>query len=257
MIKIDIPNIVPEGLLGGPFLVQQYCAEHDAAPELYSTKEGKFNFDSGMYGCETVRSALKTAHFLKCCYCESRVTHVSYGEVEHYRPKAAWQQRHKTRLNRPGYHWLAYSWNNLLWSCKVCNGSYKRNLFPLSDPDSRDCPGRDLANEQPLIINPSSQDPRLHIRFVHEVAQPQSEAGERTIEVLGLNRSELCDERRGVRDRIWAQWDCVEQAKKLGVDELETPPIIRAQRGLAHAVLPRSPYSSMAIDFIDALGGNG
>lgn len=257
MIKIDLPASVPEGLHGGSLLVQQYCAQHDAAPELYATREGKFVFDNSMYGCETVRSALKSAQFLKCCYCESKIAHIGAGEVEHFRPKAAWQQKKKTPLSRPAYHWLAYSWNNLLWSCKTCNGSYKKNLFPLADPDARDCLGRDLTSEQPLLINPASIDPRRHIRFELEVAKAQTEEGERTIELLGLNRDNLSDMRRGVRDRLIAEWLCIGQAERLGEEEMEKPAIIRAKRNLADAVLPRSAYSSMAIDLISELNENG
>lgn len=257
MIKIDLPNSIPEGLHGGSLLVQQYCAQHDAAPELYATRHGKFDFNSSMYGCETVRTALKSAQFLKCCYCESKIPGTGYGEVEHYRPKAAWQQEKKTPLNRPAYHWLAYSWENLLWSCKVCNGSYKKNLFPLADPDRRDCLGRNLNDEQPMLINPASTDPRQHIRFNFEVAIAQTEEGERTIELLGLNRNDLSDLRRGVRDRLMAEWLCTKQAEKFGQEETEKPAIIRAKRNLADAVLPRSAYSSMAIDLISDLNENG
>jgi hypothetical protein len=39
----------------------------------------------------------------KCAYCESRVLHVSPGEVEHYRPKG----RVTEDPDHPGYYWLA------------------------------------------------------------------------------------------------------------------------------------------------------
>ncbi|HMY18924.1 MAG TPA: hypothetical protein PKA58_21505, partial [Polyangium sp.] len=49
---------------------------------------------------------------------------------EHYRPKAEADRRpgsHETH----GYHWLAFTWSNLYFSCPDCNRSYKRTRFPL------------------------------------------------------------------------------------------------------------------------------
>ena len=77
MIRIHRPPVVPEGLAGGPPLVADACALHDGDPDLFATSKGKFDFDGSVYGCETVRSSLKGAQFYKCCYCESRVEHVS------------------------------------------------------------------------------------------------------------------------------------------------------------------------------------
>lgn len=45
----------------------------------------------------------------KCAFCEAPTDAVYYGDVEHIRPKAA-------------YWWLAYCYDNWLYSCRVCNG---------------------------------------------------------------------------------------------------------------------------------------
>ncbi|MFC7737586.1 hypothetical protein ACFQX4_17480 [Roseomonas sp. GCM10028921] len=45
----------------------------------------------------------------KCAFCETPTTAVYYGDVEHFRPKAI-------------YWWLAYCYENYLFSCRVCNG---------------------------------------------------------------------------------------------------------------------------------------
>ncbi|MFT5893048.1 MAG: hypothetical protein ACI9Y7_003167 [Dokdonia sp.] len=52
----------------------------------------------------------------KCAYCESPTTVVSYGDVEHYRPKSK-------------YWWLAYCYDNYLASCTLCNQKYKKAKF--------------------------------------------------------------------------------------------------------------------------------
>jgi len=55
----------------------------------------------------------------KCAYCESDVTTVSFGDVEHYRPKSV-------------YWWLAYVYDNYLASCAICNQRFKGKKFEFS-----------------------------------------------------------------------------------------------------------------------------
>lgn len=56
----------------------------------------------------------------KCAYCESNVTVNAYVDVEHYRPKSI-------------YWWLAYSYDNYLASCRLCNAKYKSDHFPVKN----------------------------------------------------------------------------------------------------------------------------
>ena len=60
-----------------------------------------------------------------CAFCESKVRHIAHGDVEHFRPKAGYEQGH--RFNRNGYFWEAYRWENLYYSCQTCNQVYKGN----------------------------------------------------------------------------------------------------------------------------------
>lgn len=57
----------------------------------------------------------------KCAYCESDITTVSYGDVEHYRPKSV-------------YWWLAYVYDNYLASCAICNQRFKGAKFEFIGP---------------------------------------------------------------------------------------------------------------------------
>jgi uncharacterized protein (TIGR02646 family) len=61
-------------------------------------------------------SLLKDTHN-KCAYCEASIKSTGYGDVEHYRPKSV-------------YWWLAYSFENYLVSCAMCNQAFKSNKFP-------------------------------------------------------------------------------------------------------------------------------
>ena len=249
MIRIDRPALVPPVLAQGPVLVATKAALHDGDPALYATRKGRFAFDEAVYGCETVRDSLRQAQHRKCCFCESRFEHVGAGEIEHFRPKAAWRQARGAKLVRPGYYWLAYEWCNLLWSCKTCNGKHKLNVFPLEDPGVRNCVGRSIAAETPLLIDPSTVNPRDHIRFELERALPITSLGETTIDVLQLNRESLLEERRRTLNEIVLAQESSEKSLRLG--EL---PSARATRTLAEAPLPTSPYSSMARDLLADLG---
>ncbi len=56
------------------------------------------------------KQALHDASFGKCMYCESHVSHIDYAHVEHIKPKADGK-----------YPYLKYVWDNLGYSCAICN----------------------------------------------------------------------------------------------------------------------------------------
>jgi uncharacterized protein (TIGR02646 family) len=157
-----------------------------------------FEFDRGTYASDEVKAALRAAQADKCAFCEAKVTHVTTGDVEHFRPKAAVKQRAGAPLERPGYFWLAYEWSNLLLACSNCNSRHKGNLFPLIDPAKR-CKSRrgKLEREQPQFINPAAENPTAFITFVGEtlIARDGDHRGQATIDALGLNRTELREHR--------------------------------------------------------------
>ncbi|WNG13592.1 hypothetical protein [Cystobacter fuscus] len=174
-------------------------AAHSRSPRSYETGKKSFEFDSGLYGHETVKAALRKAQHLKCAFCESNFAHISYGDVEHFRPKAGWRQKEKEPLGRPGYYWLAYEWTNLFLSCTLCNQQFKRNLFPLKTPKRRARNHKDdVSVEDPLLLDPAADDPETFISFRQEVpyAVEGNKRGETTIRTLGLRRVELAEQRR-------------------------------------------------------------
>jgi uncharacterized protein (TIGR02646 family) len=199
MIKIRRPSKVPailarEGVIETAALCRQFRSD----PAKYRSESRAFAFDSNIYGHETVKSELKFMQHSKCCFCEAFLTHISSGDVEHFRPKAGFRQRDEDGLERPGYYWLAYAWDNLLFCCEICNRRHKRNLFPLADHSSRARdPDHSLAQESPLFVNPTADDPTAFISFRDETpfAVDGNEKGITTIEALGLHRSELSDDR--------------------------------------------------------------
>lgn len=119
----------------------------------------------------------------KCCYCEHSITE-SYNDVEHYRPKAR-AVRLPGSKETHGYWWLAYTWENLLFSCPSCNRSAKNDLFPLTLGDTPLLPeASPPGQEHPLFLDPAGAiHPAEHLEFV-----PSNDAsGEKIwrIEALG------------------------------------------------------------------------
>ncbi|MCY2964626.1 MAG: hypothetical protein NT069_13495 [Planctomycetota bacterium] len=159
----------------------------------------KVEFEPEVYGAEDVKQALMVAQHDKCCFCESKISHNSHGDVEHFRPKAANRQAAKQKIERPGYYWLAYDWKNLLLCCQICNQRQKKNLFPLINPQMRArSDADDLCDESPLFINPAEESPFTHIGFRQEYAYSVGGGcrGDKTIHALGLNRPALAERRR-------------------------------------------------------------
>jgi len=125
-------------------------------------------FDSNFYSGHGIKEALLTSHFGKCAFCESKVRAVAHGDVEHFRPKAGYDQGR--RFNYDGYFWLAYDWANLYFSCQICNQMYKENHFPVlldnKGVERRTTFERNKGEvENPVLIDPGKEDPREHIRF--------------------------------------------------------------------------------------------
>jgi uncharacterized protein (TIGR02646 family) len=104
-----------------------------------------------------------------CMYCESG----EGSDIDHFRPK-------KTS---PG---LAYTWENYLWACSVCNSNYKRSEFPVDTDGS------------PLLINPVEEEPSLHLAFSPETGEyyALTPKGEQSNQAFGLYRETLLKGRK-------------------------------------------------------------
>ncbi len=200
--QAQAPNILADA---GAVRTRQLCDQFDADRAAYQGARAGFQFDSTIYGHPSVKEALKRMQHNKCCFCEAYVPHISSGDVEHYRPKAGFRQQEDGELERPGYYWLAYDWENLLFCCELCNRRHKRNLFPLADPGrrARNHAGP-IAQESPLFVNPAAEDPAQSISFHDEVPFPVdgSPRGAATIRALGLDRRELSEDRLEHLQRI-------------------------------------------------------
>jgi hypothetical protein len=236
MIRVNKPKQAPA------VLKIRGKAKRRAHVAAYNRGVRSFDFDSGIYGHKTVKDALKHAQHDKCFLCESKITHIAYGDVEHFRPKAAYCQSAQDTLHQPGYYWLAYEWSNLFLACQLCNQKFKKNLFPLANPTARAVSHKaPLKKEQPLFINPSVDEPEEFISFRKEIPYPidDNPRGRRTIKDLGLDRQKL-------NDRRLERYEHLEMIYKVAYMTLPTPETQRARDYLARAVLDSAEYASMA-----------
>lgn len=147
---------------------------------------------------DDVRLTLWKSQQKKCCYCERKRDAKREPDIEHYRPKTKVEG-----VGRPGYWWLAYSWENLLFCCKACNQT-KLAKFPLMGGRRARKSTDDLGEESPVVPNPETEDPEELISYDWEFGPPEmaypvgkdsAGRGRRAIEVLGLRRTELAEER--------------------------------------------------------------
>jgi uncharacterized protein (TIGR02646 family) len=168
------------------------------------------------YKLANVVQALNRLFHGKCAYCESDIGATQPTDVEHFRPKGGYVVRDKTakkdEFKRPGYHWLAASWDNLMPSCIDCNrertqefpnGEFgkvgKANKFPLASERTRAKKSGDEKKEKPLLLDPCSDEPSEHLEFTEDgIVRPalgknnnESQKGKISIEVYGLARNGL------------------------------------------------------------------
>lgn len=200
------------------------------------------------YTHHSVKAALKHDQRYKCAYCE-RLLNGDFGHVEHYRPKGGYWDEQRCTLVTPGYHWLTNDWNNLLLSCSECNVIYKRNHFPLSDENARDILHQNIQNEDPLLLNPYSDNLDLHLKFREYFAVPVcdghgvvSEKGKTTIELLKLN-SRLDLLRR--REETWKQLMMLKRMVAFGKANGSKEIIDKAEHLISIIVSPDHEFHGM------------
>lgn len=198
----------------------------EAIAHFNSVNWQKAEFKFKQYKTDPVRRQLERDYRKKCAYCESFMTHVTYTDVDHFRPKGAYRDPNGGRDIKPGYYWLASGWENLFPACTLCNRPSKqmqagggRRLtgkgthFPLADESKRATgPGGEAA-EDPLLLNPNQMDVEAHLDFVQDgvvipafIGATESDRGRQSIDIYGLQRRDLVERRgthlRGVKATI-------------------------------------------------------
>ncbi len=191
---------------------KKLCDEYDK--KKYS-ETGGYTVKSSVYGCDAWKNELLTCHKGKCWYCED---FYDPQEIEHFRPYQSVIQDTKGKVERPGYYWKGYDWDNLFIACHGCNykGS-KGSYFPLINPDERARHHQDdLSKEKPYLLDPTVEDDVKLLAFCNEYPYgiDGEGRGSKSITIYGLVREGLLNKRRRILADIKSQFQIVELTKE-------------------------------------------
>jgi uncharacterized protein (TIGR02646 family) len=134
--------------------------------------------EKSRYRHPDIKSVLVKETSGKCAYCESKLLHSTYGDVEHIIPKS-------TKLE------VTFDWDNLTLACDVCNTN-KADKF----------------SGGVGFVDPYVQDPSAHFNVVGSLifAKAGDDDARLTEETLKLNRPELVERRnqriQGLRNEV-------------------------------------------------------
>ncbi|MFJ8258532.1 HNH endonuclease [Peribacillus asahii] len=119
----------------------------------------------GKYAHKEIKQTLLKETKEKCAYCESVITTIDYGDIEHIEPKKKVPEK-------------TFEWSNLTISCGKCNQNkgeyYNKNLS---------------------LINPYIDKPEEEIIFLGAYPSARSERALMTVKQLKLDRVELLERR--------------------------------------------------------------
>lgn len=139
------------------------CGGYDKVLDVYKNKYRQLD----------VQAALADMYSNRCCYCESLIGIQTFGRIEHLKPKS-----------NPYFYQLSFDWNNLHWSCEVCNTRYKKTNWNFFYP----------------ILDPSKDDIDKYMKLNTMNGEYETDRGnqraETTILHTGLNRDSLISARR-------------------------------------------------------------
>ena len=283
MIRVSRSAVpVPPSLAVAGATERQRAIDHYAVA---ANKETSFPFAA--YKGADVVAALNTLFHSKCAYCESSYRATSPADIEHFRPKGAVVVRGANggteERQKPGYYWLAATWENLLASCPDCNRARthtfedlgldeitevrgKENKFPLVDEGRRvraPIDGEGTEQGQRLLIDPCRDRPEAHLEFqpnglmwARKSGSSYSRKGLESIRAYGLTRKELKEERRARLLALAERMDTM----LFFIEELEDHPgeqrlldQLRALRDQIRAATDASqPYAGMSRQFVRA-----
>ncbi|USK48880.1 HNH endonuclease [Bacillus sp. CMF12] len=126
----------------------------------------------GRYNHKEIKEALLKETNNKCAYCESKILHIDYGDIEHIEPKSMFREK-------------TFDWNNLTIACGKCNQS-KGSYHSLTNP----------------LLNPYVDQVENEIVFAGPFPYSTSNKSEVTIKKLKLDRVDLIEKRKEALDKL-------------------------------------------------------
>lgn len=136
--------------------------------ERISKGEEPTSTEKGRYRHWEIKKVLIEETSGKCAYCESKLRHIAYGDVEHITPKGSDVK-------------LTFLWTNLTLACDICNTNKSDHFKDSSE-----------------FVDPYTVNPDDHLYFCGPLlfSQPASDRGALTERILDLNRIELIEKRK-------------------------------------------------------------
>jgi uncharacterized protein (TIGR02646 family) len=176
MIKLE-KGIEPE------ILTQNAATWTQAVVVKLNNGEAPTKTEKGRYNHPNIKQALIAETHGKCAYCESKLRHISYGDIEHVVPKSSDPSK-----------W--FSWPNLTLACDICNTNKSTTH---------------VDNE--TFIDPYAVDPEQHFWHIGALMHPQPgcDSAALTERLLELNRSELLERRTGRLKSLLKMLDVIER----------------------------------------------
>jgi len=150
------------------------------------------------YNHPDIKQALLQETHGKCAYCESKLRHITYGDIEHIIPKAVEPAR-------------TYEWANLTTACDICN--------------------TEKSNEEGLV-DPYVDDPeRAYFRFMGPMITivPGSEPAKLTLTLLKLNRPELMEKRKERVDDLGRRLEEIVATKDAAARRILTKALVETE----------------------------
>lgn len=158
LFKTHIPEILAANAAAWTLTLKEKRA---AGVEATQTELSRYRHPS-------IKAALLRETHGKCAYCESKIDHIAYGDIEHISPKSLDTER-------------IFEWGNLTLACDICNTN-KGSNFPFGQG----------------LIDPYIKTPSEHFRIVGPAifGNPGNDDARLTEATLKLNRASLLERRQ-------------------------------------------------------------
>jgi hypothetical protein len=180
-----------------------------------------------VWNIDFIKKSLLSLSNDKCCYCEANINEESkYLEIEHFHHKGKYKDE-------------VLEWNNLLPSCKKCNGT-KSDHDTILEP----------------IIDPSIIEPKKHLKYWRYRLKGTDDFGKLTVSVLNLNdQDRLVKKRYEIGNAVQIKLEQLNEITDDFINGIQTSTrrknrIINGTKDLMKEGLPNSIYSATTATII-------
>lgn len=194
-----------------PSILKHKCEEWTAELMVYvNDNENIPEKIQGRYRDTEIKDTLIEETNGKCAYCESKILHIDYGDIEHIEPKKKVPKK-------------TFQWDNLTLSCRKCNLK-KKEYYDPSLP----------------LINPYLDNPEDEILFMgpYPIAKPGSDRAKITIKRLALDRVELMERRLEHIEKLQPLLDYYHKTSNVSLKE-------EIKKDILKYIEPDKEFSSM------------